>query len=222
MFFACLDPDDFGLDSFGKTGRDLGFEVAECELWGGSRKDGVKISLKAIKMCIMGVLFGQKANAGSVQSIKFVLFEKDLVLGDVVIEEPAPFNMRVAGCHVENSGHRGPLLVKFLVDKVEVGSGVSSRKVVGTRQRPEIAGTSTVISMDFERWVEAHHFGDKILDKLHVDVGGVFGQAKLRLDGVVLDGDFQIVKDGVVFVVFVIIVIIGGGTPVGGRGAEAG
>jgi hypothetical protein len=46
-----------------------------------------------VEMRKMRVLFGQKTNAGRLQSIKFVVFDKDVMLRRVFGQQLTPFNM---------------------------------------------------------------------------------------------------------------------------------
>ena len=148
------------------------------------RQGVAKKCFKMVEMRKMRVLFGQKTNAGRLQSIKFMVFDKDVMLRRVFGQQFAPFNMRVLRCHTKYSGHGRALLVERGVNKIGLYGGVIRRDIVGTGQRPEFAGIRAVVGVDFKKWVKAHHLGGKVFEKMDVRRCRLSGEAKLCLNRV--------------------------------------
>jgi hypothetical protein len=116
-------------------------------------------------------------------------------------------------------------LVERLIDKILLGNGIVFGEIGIARQRPEVTSVGRVVNVNFEGWVEGHHFSDKVGDEVRGRVGVIFLQAKLRLDGIILGWGFGFVKDCIFFVVIVIVVVViisnaGGPVEVIGRRRE--
>lgn len=204
MFFAGLDADDIGLDSFGEAGRDTRFEMAKRELGGGVWQNVAEVCLEMVEVRVMWMLPSKKSDAGGIQGVKFMLFEGDAVVGHVIAHECAPLDVGMLGSHAENNRHGSLRLVELDVNEVTFGCVFIGRKVGGAGQGPEVAGVGSIVSVDLEMRVVAHHLSSKGLKKLKGVGSCLFGSAKLGLNGMLFEGNFWVGDNGVGIIVIVI------------------